>query len=133
MKRQQIAAKKTYCIDTGLANAVGFNFSANTGRLIENLVFLALRRKVSEIYYFTTPAVFEVDFYLPEQRLLIQVAQNMNQSSTREREVRALVDGMRSIPQAKGLILTDSNLQPVTVDEFTVEFLSVAEWLLENS
>ena len=133
VKRQQIAAKKTYCIDTGLANAVGFNFSANTGRLIENLVFLALRRKEHEIFYYTTPAGFEVDFYLPEQRLLIQVAQNMNQPSTREREVRALVDGLRSIPQATGLILTDSNLQPVTVDEFTVEFRSVAEWLLENS
>jgi len=133
VKRQQIAAKKTYCIDTGLANAVGFNFSANTGRLIENLVFLALRRKEREIFYYTTPAGFEVDFYLPEQRLLIQVTQNMNQPSTREREVRALVDAMRSIPQAKGLILTDSNLQPVTVDEFTVEFRSVAEWLLENS
>ncbi len=133
VKRQQIAAKKTYCIDTGLANAVGFNFSANTGRLIENLVFLALRRKEREIFYYTTPAGFEVDFYIPEQRLLIQVTQNMNKSSTREREVRALVDGMRSIPQAKGVILTDSNLQPVTVDEFTVEFRSVAEWLLENS
>ncbi len=101
VKRQQIAAKKTYCIDTGLANAVGFNFSANTGRLIENLVFLALRRKEREIFYYTTPAGFEVDFYIPEQRLLIQVTQNMNKSSTREREVRALVDGMRSIPRAQ--------------------------------
>jgi predicted AAA+ superfamily ATPase len=29
VKRQQIAAKKMYCIDTGLAEAIGFAFSTN--------------------------------------------------------------------------------------------------------
>jgi len=133
VKRQQIAAKKTYCIDTGLASAVGFTFSANRGRLLENLVFLALRRKTSNIYYYTTPTGLEVDFYLPEHRQFIQVAQDMTTSTTHERELRALVDGMRSIPQAKGMILTNVNLPPITVDEFTVEIHSAAEWLLENS
>ena len=66
VKRQQIAAKKIYSIDTGLAEAIGFTFSANTGKMLENLVFLGLRRKTKEIYYYTTPAGYEVDFYLPE-------------------------------------------------------------------
>jgi hypothetical protein len=133
VKRQQIAAKKVYCIDTGLANAVGFAFTANTGKLLENLVFLALRRKTSEIYYYTTPAGFEVDFYLPEPRQLIQAIQSLDQPAAREREVRALVDGMRSIPEAKGLILADANLSAIEVDGSTVEIRSLAEWLLENS
>jgi uncharacterized protein len=34
VKRQQIAPKKMYCIDTGLVNAVGFAFSPNTGKLL---------------------------------------------------------------------------------------------------
>ena len=66
VKRQQIAAKKIYSIDTGLAEAIGFTFSANIGKMLENLVFLALRRKTKEIYYYTSPAGYEVDFYLPE-------------------------------------------------------------------
>ena len=66
VKRQQIAAKKVYSIDTGLVNAIGFSFSPNTGKLMENAAFLALRRKAHEIYYYTTPVGFEVDFYLPE-------------------------------------------------------------------
>ena len=49
VKRQQIAPKKVYPIDTGLANAVGFAFSPNTGKLLENVVFLALRRRTQEI------------------------------------------------------------------------------------
>ena len=73
LKRQQIAPKKTYCIDTGLSNAVGFSSSPNTGKLMENLIFLALRQKTEEIYYYLSPEGYEVDFYLPESRQLIQV------------------------------------------------------------
>jgi len=132
IKRQQIAAKKVYSIDTGLTNAVGFNFSPNTGKLLENLVFLSLRRKTSEIYYFTTPAGYEVDFYLPEARQFIQVAQNMDHPATREREIRALMDAMRAINLSKGMILSSSNMDSVTENGATITIRSLAEWLLEN-
>ena len=131
VKRQQIAAKKVYPIDTGLANAVGFAFSANTGRLIESLVFLALRRRTNEIYYYTTPAGYEVDFYLPESQELIQVAQSLSIPATREREVRALVDAMRALNISHGTILSDANAEQVTENGFTITIHSLAEWLLE--
>ncbi len=83
VKRQQVAPKKIYTIDTGLANAVGFAFSPNTGKLLENLVFLTLRRDTQEIYYYTSPGGFEVDFYRPASRQLIQVAQSLDQPATR--------------------------------------------------
>lgn len=76
-----MAPKKVYAIDTGLANAVGF--SPNTGKLLEDLVFLALRRRTPEVYYYTSPGGFEVDFYLPETRELIQVSQNLAQPASR--------------------------------------------------
>jgi len=50
-KRQQIAQRKIYSIDSGLSNVVDFGFSINTGKLLENLVFLALRQRSLEIYY----------------------------------------------------------------------------------
>ena len=118
-------------IDTGLANAVGFAFSANTGRLLENLVFLALRRRTQEVYYYTSPAGFEVDFYLPETRELLQVTQNMEQPATREREVRALTDAMRGLDLSHGLILTDANAEPIEANGMTIEIRSLAEWLLQ--
>lgn len=130
VKRQQIAPKKVYSIDTGLSNAVGFAFFANTGRLLENVVFLALRRKTKEIYYCISPGGYEVDFYLPESHQLIQVAQNLENPATREREVRALMDAMRGLNLTRALILSDANAQPIEQNHLTVEIRSAAEWLM---
>jgi uncharacterized protein len=132
VKRQQIAAKKVYSIDTGLVNAIGFSFSPNTGKLMENAAFLALRRKTHEIYYYTTPAGYEVDFYLPESGQLVQVAQSMDNPATRERELRALADAMNALGLTSGLILTDSNTETITRNGFTITIRSLAEWLLES-
>ena len=98
---------------------------------MENLVFLALRRRTQEIYYTTSPAGFEVDFYLPETRELLQVTQNMEQPATREREVRALTDAMRGLGLSRGLILTDANAEPIAANGMTIEVRSLAEWLLQ--
>ncbi|MCP4165389.1 MAG: ATP-binding protein, partial [Chloroflexi bacterium] len=133
VKRQQIAPKKIYVIDTGLANAVGFSFSPNTGKLLENIVFLALRRQTKEIYYYTSPAGFEVDFYLPETKQLIQVTQNLGQAATREREIRALNDAMQGLGLSQGLILAETNAAPIEIESQIIEIRSLAEWLLEDS
>jgi predicted AAA+ superfamily ATPase len=132
VKRQQIAAKKVYSIDTGLVNAIGFSFSPNTGKLMENAAFLALRRKTHEIYYYTTPAGYEVDFYLPESGQLVQVAQSMDNPATREREIRALLDAMKTLGLSFGLILADSNDETITRNGFTIKIRFLAEWLLES-
>ncbi|MCJ7714903.1 MAG: ATP-binding protein, partial [Anaerolineales bacterium] len=71
VKEQQIAAKKVFSIDTGLLNSVGFSFSENIGKLMENLVFLHLRRNHQDIFYYKTKQNHEVDFYIPSQRLAI--------------------------------------------------------------
>jgi len=130
VKRQQVAPKKTFAIDTGLAQAVGFRFSPNTGKILENLVFLALRRRSSGIYYIASRGSYEVDFYLPEGRELIQVAQSIELPATREREVRALADAMHDLGVAHGLILTDRDAEPIEVDSGVIEVRAVADWLL---
>ncbi|MEI7849329.1 MAG: DUF4143 domain-containing protein, partial [Chloroflexota bacterium] len=141
VKRPQIAPKKVYCIDTGLSNAVGFGFSPNIGKLLENLVFLALRRQTKEIYYYATPSGYErnsprsrlgVDFYLPEKRQLIQVAHNLENSATREREIHALSDALAGVKAESALILSDANENSFEINGVPVEIRSVAEWLLSQ-
>jgi uncharacterized protein len=132
VRRQQIAPKKLYGIDTGLLNAVGFATSPNIGRLLENLVFLALRRQTPEVYYYTTPAGYEVDFYLPQARQLIQVARDLGQPQTREREVRALRDGLKALGFDRGLILSDASQEPIALDGVTIEVEAVSDWLLSR-
>ncbi len=132
VKRQQIAPKKIYCIDTGLSNAVGFRFSPNKGRLLKNLVFLALRQQTKEIYYYMSPDKYEVDFYLPENRQFIQVAQHLENRATREREIRALESAMQQIKVQSALILSDSNENSFEINSVPVEIRSTAEWLIEQ-
>lgn len=131
VKRQQIAPKKIYCIDTGLVNTIGFQFSPNTGKLMENLVFLVLRQQTNEVYYYTSPEGYEVDFYLPERRQLLQVTQHMANQNTREREVRALEAAVRYLDVEHALILTEANENTIDIAGIPVEIRSISEWLLD--
>lgn len=130
VKRQQIAPKKIYCIDTGLVNKVGFGFSPNTGKLLENLVYLSLRRSTPDVYYFSAPSGYEVDFYLPANRQLIQVTQNLNNASTLEREIRALQSAVQQLKPESAVILTDANGNDMEIDGVPVMVRSAAEWML---
>jgi hypothetical protein len=132
VKRQQIAPKKIYAIDTGLARAVGFAFSPNRGRLLENLIFLALRRQGRDIYYLTLKDGYEVDFYLPHAGLLIQVAENLQQEQIREREIRALKAAMSSLNLQEGLILTANGEDSLRSGNMTIHIQPMATWLLRN-
>lgn len=130
VRRQQIAPKKVYGIDTGMINSVGFRFSPNRGKLLENLVFLALRRQTDNIFYTMTPGGYEVDFYLPEKRELIQVAQHLKNPATRERELRALGGARGAVHAERALILSDANEDDFELDGMPVRVRSAAEWLI---
>lgn len=132
IRRQQLAPRKIYPIDTGLGAEVGFSVSPDLGRWMETAVFLALRRRTSTIYYYKTTDGYEVDFYLPEERRLIQVAQNLNQPETRERELRALMAGMEALEVNEGLILTENGEDPVEQGGRRILIRALSVWLLEN-
>lgn len=51
LKKQTYFSKKAYFIDTGMANIVGFRVAEEKGRMLENTVFLQLKRKREEIYF----------------------------------------------------------------------------------
>lgn len=132
VKRQQIAPKKVYCIDTGLANAVGFGFSPNTGKLLENLIYLTLRRETKDIHYFSSPGGYEVDFYLPQKQQLIQVTQNLDHPAVRDREFRALQDAIQIVKVQSALILADASEDTFEINGIPVEIRSAAEWLVNE-
>jgi hypothetical protein len=69
---------------------------------------------------------------LPETHQLIQVAQNLDNPTTRTREIRALSDAMRVLNLSRGLILSDANAQPIEENGLTIDIRSVAEWLISE-
>jgi predicted AAA+ superfamily ATPase len=129
VKEQQIAAKKVYTIDTGLANSVGFSFSENKGKSMENVVFLHLKRKLHDIYYYKTSGGYEVDFYLPESNTFIQVTRSLEVDSTREREIRALVEASTEHKDASLTVITESEKRKITTDGLDIDIIPLYEWL----
>lgn len=85
---------KFYIVDTGLIRAMTPKNDAERGWLLENLVFMHLRRGNNKIEYYINKSGGEVDFLVTDQnsktRQLIQVAWNMEKSETLDRELSAL-------------------------------------------
>jgi len=132
VKEQQIAAKKVYGIDTGLAKSVGFNFSQNNGRLMENTVYLQLRRKFQNIYYYKTAQEYEVDFFLPKEKAFIQVSQYFDLPETRERELRAIITAVHEQKKVTThIVVTESNKQTINKEGLQIQVIPLYEWLLK--
>ncbi|HEC30602.1 MAG TPA: ATP-binding protein [Candidatus Yonathbacteria bacterium] len=135
LKKQTKALKKVYAVDTGLAWAVSFKFSEDKGRMLENLVYLHLRARESEIYYYRTKNRKEVDFFVKEKtnpKILIQVAWSLDGVEKRERELDGLMDAMNETGLKEGFILTYSEEETIKKDGKTVYIFPVYKWLLED-
>lgn len=131
VKEQQVAAKKVYGIDTGLIKSVGFSFSENKGKLIENAVFLQLRRKHYDIYYYKTAKGYEVDFFLSKERSLIQVVQHFDPPETQERELRALIEAANEQKRIRNLmIISESEKLEFEREDKQIQVVPLYEWLL---
>lgn len=131
VKKQQIANKKIYGIDTGLIKTVSFSFSEDRGKFLENIVFLELCRENREnIYYYKTAGGGEVDFYLPKKKTLIQVCQNLTDTQTYKRETRALAEAIREVKGSRGLVITEAESGRLRLNRQSVPVVPVYEWLL---
>jgi predicted AAA+ superfamily ATPase len=73
LKKQSVNPKKIYVIDNGLADVNTVSFSSNRGRMLENTVFLALRRNGKNIFYFKDKQ--ECDFVIKEENKITQAIQ----------------------------------------------------------
>ena len=133
-RKRQVNPKKFYLIDPGLHNLLTFKFSENKGRLLENLVFLELRRKGKQVSYFKSKRGYEIDFLVDEhdEKKLIQVCHNLNHIDTFNREKRALLEGIKEFGLDSGLILTYDDKRRDEVEGHAINIMPAWEWLLLN-
>jgi predicted AAA+ superfamily ATPase len=106
--QQQINNKKVYAIDPGMIRTNTVSFTADDGKLLENMVFLQLRRdrKPGSIYYYKGNR--ECDFVIAEKGKVtqaIQVCYRLAEDNL-ERELDGVDEAMRAFELDKGLIIT---------------------------
>ncbi len=135
LKEQQVRPGKVYCIDTGLRNAICLRFSEDIGRLVENLVFIELRRRGKEVYYWRDKKQREIDFVVREglkPKELLQVCYDIEDKETHEREVKALVNGLKTFGLREGVVITGDYHGEDEIDGRLIRYKPLWMWLLEQ-
>ena len=139
MKGQEKAQRKVYTIDSGLSNTIGFRFTKNYGKLMENIVALELKRRQTfhpmlEVYYWQDYQQREVDFVLKEKTRVVQVIQvsfHIDEMNTKEREEKSLLKAMELFKLKEGVIVTADTEGEETRDGKTILYRPLWRWLLE--
>ncbi|MDA3823832.1 MAG: ATP-binding protein, partial [Bacteroidales bacterium] len=119
LKRRIYNPSKVYCIDVALSNSISFKFTRNMGHLYENIVFLELRRKNKEIYYWKSKRGKEVDFIIKKGLHIaeaIQVCFTMADEKTRQRELDALIEAKDELKVDCLTVITDDEEATVHVE-----------------
>ena len=133
LKVQFLAPKKIYTIDIGLLNTIAFKTSIDNGKLLENLVYIELCRRKNEIYYYKTQNGFEIDFITRKNNIfdMIQVCWTLQDQNTKNREIRALVEGMKEMNIQKALIISQDDESHMVIDGKEIDIKPIHKWLLD--
>ena len=128
LKTQIRNPKKVYVVDLGLFTHASIVFTDELGRRLENMVYLHLRRKYTELYYFNEKK--ECDFITINQGKpaeIIQVCYDLNQDNL-QREIAGLMDALNYFEEEKGKIITFNQKDRFEKDGKIIEVLPFHEF-----
>jgi predicted AAA+ superfamily ATPase len=128
IKVQVVNPKKIYCIDNGFIKTNSVSFSPDNGRLLENMVYLQLRYKTPEIFYFSEKK--ECDFVVFHQKKLqgvYQVCWQLDQENM-DREIAGLTEAMDFFGLKSAVIITIDQSDQFILKGKTIRVLPFYEW-----
>jgi predicted AAA+ superfamily ATPase len=129
LKVQARNPKKVYTMDLGLYTQNAISTSENSGRRLENLVYLHLRRKYRDIFYFQEKG--ECDFVVLEKNTVtkaIQVCLKITDENF-EREYNGLKEAMKFFKLSYGQIITLNQSDKFVENEMTIELVPATTFL----
>jgi len=134
---QAVNPKKVYCADHALVQAYSRSTSENNGLVLENLVYITLRRTGEHIFYYKTSQGDEIDFAVgPDTDIqLIQVCWELKKNDlTRERELKPLLDGMGELGLRDSWIITAYEEEEFKDEETgrAIHVVPAYSWLLQR-
>ncbi len=129
LKEQLGSPRKIYLVDAAFSQVCGLNFSENKGKVLENIVFIELKRKNFEVYYYTDKN--ECDFVIKngtKVNEVIQVCYSLDKES-REREIKGLLEAMEKFKLKEGTIITKEQTEEISVGDKKIKVLPAFKWL----
>ena len=130
LKKQYISNKKIYVIDNGIRNVVAFAFSQDQGKLLENLIFLELKRRDQDIYFYKGKN--ECDFIIRKRSKIeeaIQVTERIVPGN-KKREINGLIEVLEKFRLKKGLIITKDQEEERKIKAKSIKIIPAWKWLL---
>lgn len=128
-KKRIVAPKKVYNIDTGMTSVNTSSFSSDRGRFLENAVFLHLKRKGDEIFYFK--GLKECDFITRSrngQLAAFQVCFDLTNDNL-DRELNGLVEALKKLNLDSGMIITNNQTDSFMIDGKTIQVVPAWKWM----
>ena len=128
VRAQLVNPRKVYSVDTGLVNVVSRRIVFNDALCFENMVFLALRRKYRDIFYFDDGG--ECDFVCMEHhlpRVAVQACVKLTKENS-GREKEGLAAAMRRFSFNEGFIVTKSQREDIKVDEGVIHVVPFSDF-----
>lgn len=127
---KELGEKKIYSIDIGLNNATEFRFSDDIGKSLENAVFLELKRKEFDIYYYRT-SKSECDFLVFDKNTIsdiIQVTFDMSDENTKSREIKSLIEACKNFDLKSGTIITFDSEDELIENGIKIKIIPFYKW-----
>lgn len=128
---EKITNPKYYFYDTGLLNLFLINQAPS---LLENLVALYLISNCEKesIFFFNNNA-YEIDFYIPEKNIAIQVCCSLNNEEAKKRETKALLQFSKFKECNKLFIITLDEETVIEKNNKTISVIPMWKILLDYS
>jgi uncharacterized protein len=131
VKKQMRNPQKIYVIDMAIYHQNKIAFSPNDGHILENLVYLHLRRLGKEIFYFQGKG--ECDFIVTNKGIpseLYQVCTEIN-SLNIDREVNALFEAMEYFNINEAYIITQNQTDNFKKDNLIIKAIQAWQWIIK--
>ncbi len=132
LKKQYVSNKKIFSIDNGLRNQLTFKHSDDTGRLLENMVFIELKRRRKKVFFFREK--FECDFILEKNGAITDIIQVCYQLTLKneKREFMGLVEASRILNLKAGILITYDTEKTIHYEDIKITIIPAWKWLLRN-
>jgi uncharacterized protein len=132
LKVQAKNPRKVYIIDQGLANFSSASGSPDKGRLLENTLFLEIRRSSQKIWYFKGKK--ECDFIYRDNKNTFEALQVTWELGfqNEQREIAGLVEAMDALNLKNGIIITYDQEDTIKTNGKTISLIPGWKWIIKR-
>jgi uncharacterized protein len=124
VRQQAVNPSKYYCIDPAFKYA--FSNQVDDGRMLENAVFLHLRRQGKTVHYWQGKQ--EVDFYW-QDGVPMNVCYAFDLPSTRNREVKGMLEALTALDLSFGIIITRDLEETIQEADKVIHVVTAWKWM----